>query len=289
MSLVETRFGAELAAAVAAARAAGDIVRDYYDRAAAETYAKTDGSPVTDADLAADIAIRQILTRRFPNDPILSEEGDDDARRLGSRRCWIVDPVDGTEQFILRTGEFDVLVALVEDGRPVAVAGLQPTADLLVTATAGGGAWLQRGEHEPRPLVFAATQEPIRLGSSKWFGYPANEQIVRAVARRIDGSPPLFTGIGFTPRMFVQPRSFDVMLGIRPGPDQTMASQWDFAVADLVIHEAGGRVTDLAGKPFLYNEPSPRIHGGLIAAADPMSHADVLAAVRAERRDLGSE
>jgi myo-inositol-1(or 4)-monophosphatase len=73
------------------------------------------------------------------------------------------------------------------------------------------------------------------------------------------------------------------MLGIRPGEDQTMASEWDFAVADLVFHEAGGVVTDLDGRLFQYNKPEPRIGGGLIAAADPVTHDRVLAAVRRER------
>jgi 3'-phosphoadenosine 5'-phosphosulfate (PAPS) 3'-phosphatase len=69
------------------------------------------------------------------------------------------------------------------------------------------------------------------------------------------------------------------MIGIRPGSDQTMASEWDFAVADLVIHEAGGIVTDLSGQHFRYNKPVPHNIGGLIAAADPASHARVVDAL----------
>lgn len=281
-------YAAELEAAIAAVRAAGAIVRDFYDRAAAATYAKSDGSPVTDADLAADGAIRRTLAAHFPDDPILSEEGDDDARRLQSRRCWIVDPVDGTEQFINRTGEFDVLVALVVDGRPVAVAGLQPTAGLLITATIRGGAWLQRGECEPEAMVFDSALTPLRLATSKWFGAPANEDIVRAIARNIGGPEPLFTGVGFSPRMFLSPRTFDVMVGVRPGSDQTMASEWDFAVADLVFHEAGGVVTDLSGQRLQYNKSSPRNSAGLIAAIDPASHAHVLEAVAAARKNTAT-
>ena len=86
-----------------------------------------------------------------------------------------------------------------------------------------------------------------------------------------------------TPRMFLDPRAIDVMLGIRPGVDQTMASEWDFAVADLVFHEAGGVVTDLDGRLYRYNKPEPRNVGGLIATVDPVTHARVMAAARAER------
>ena len=122
------------------------MVREFYDGETAATYAKGDGSPVTDADLAADRAIREVLNDRFPDDAILSEEGQDDEGRLSVSRCWIVDPIDGTEQFIQRTGEFDVLVALVEDGRPVVAAGYQPTTRLLLAATRRGGAWMRRDQ-----------------------------------------------------------------------------------------------------------------------------------------------
>jgi hypothetical protein len=71
------------------------------------------------------------------------------------------------------------------------------------------------------------------------------------------------------------------MIGIRPGVDQTMASEWDFAVADLVIHEAGGVVTNLAGEPFRYNKRVPRNVGGLVAAADRETHRRVLKAAGA--------
>ncbi|MDF3038940.1 MAG: putative phosphatase, partial [Thermomicrobiales bacterium] len=143
-------FPAELAAAIAAATTAGAVVHEFYEAANAKTYGKVDGSPVTDADLAADKIIREVLAQHFPDDPILTEEGQDDERRLTSSRCWIADPVDGTEQFIQRTGEFDVLVAFVLDGRPVAVAGYQPATGVLVTATAGGGAWVRQDGGEPR-------------------------------------------------------------------------------------------------------------------------------------------
>ena len=72
------------------------------------------------------------------------------------------------------------------------------------------------------------------------------------------------------------------MIGVRPGADQRMASEWDFAVTDLVIHEAGGKVTDLSGEQFRYNKLVPHNVGGLVAAADPTSHGHVLAALQPE-------
>ena len=276
--------GHDLEAAIAAAVAAGVVVREFYEGETAATYAKGDGSPVTDADLAADRAIRDVLRDRFPDDAILSEEGQDDEGRLSILRCWIVDPIDGTEQFIQRTGEFDVLVALVEDGRPVAVAGYQPSTRLLLTATSGGGAWVRRGESAWQHLRLETAGDRLRIGTSKWFGAPGNAAIIESVASSLGAVLEAPAVTGFSPRMFLTPRSVDVMIGVRPGADQTMASEWDFAVADLVFHEAGGMVTDLSGQPFRYNKPVPRNFGGLIAAADPVSHARVLAALRAQDR-----
>jgi 3'-phosphoadenosine 5'-phosphosulfate (PAPS) 3'-phosphatase len=278
-------YHAELDAAIAAALAAGAVIQDYYERAAAATYEKGDGSPVTDADLAADRAIRAILAERFPDSPILSEEGQDDSRRLCAPRCWIVDPLDGTEQFIHRTDEFDVLVALVEHGRPIVAVGYQPPTRTLVTATAGGGAWVRRDGGPAQQIRFEPAGDVLRMATSKWFGAPDNTALVRAIADRLSVTPRPVMVTGFSPRMFLPPRAIEAMIGVRLGEDQTMASEWDFAVADLVFHEAGGRVTDLAGNRFLYNKAVPRNVGGLIAAVDSATHAGVLAATGAVRRE----
>jgi 3'-phosphoadenosine 5'-phosphosulfate (PAPS) 3'-phosphatase len=275
---------AEIDTAVRAATAAGRVVRDLYDRAAAATYAKADGSPVTDADLAADRVVRALLAERFPDDPILTEEGADDPTRLASARCWIVDPIDGTEEFVRRTGEFDVLVALVVDGRPVVAAGYQPATGLLCAAAAGGGAWTQRNGDERRPFRLDPVPfgTPPRLATSTWFGAPANLPVVGGIAARLGAVPPDVHGTGFSPRLFLPVRRCDAMVGLNRGPDQTMAWEWDFAVADLFIHEAGGVVTDLRGAPHRYNKPSPRNHGGLLAAVDPVTHTRLVETVPPE-------
>src|SRR5215217_5839825 len=179
------RYRDELDAAIAAVLAAGEIVQEFYEGETAATYAKGDGSPVTDADLAADQAIRDVLGERFPNDAILSEEGQDDGLRLGVSRCWIVDPIDGTEQFIQRTGEFDVLVALVENGRPVAAAGYQPSTRLLITAQNTGGAWMRWGQSAWQRVLLEPADAQLRIGTSKWFGSPGNAAIIDAVASRL--------------------------------------------------------------------------------------------------------
>jgi hypothetical protein len=142
---------------------------------------------------------------------------------------------------------------------------------------------MRRGESSWQRVRLEPAGNQVRLGTSNWFGAPGNAAIVESVAAWLGAvlEEPAVTG--FSPRMFLAPRATDVMIGVRPSDDQTMASEWDFAVADLVFHEAGGMVTDLSGQRFRYNKPIPHNLGGLIAAADPASHARVLGAVQRVR------
>lgn len=277
-------FQQELEVATAAALAAGAAVRDLYERAAASTYEKVDGSPVTDADLASDQIIRTYLSAAFPGDALLTEEGQDDMARLANPRCWIVDPIDGTEQFIQRTGEFDVLIALVEDGFPVVGVGYQPTTDTLVYATRGGGAWVKRGDAPAERLRNSEPAGAPILATSKWFGAPGNLDLLAAAAARL-GNEALPPGVtGFAPRIFLEPRALDAMVGIRATPPHDMAHEWDFCAADIVISESGGKTTDLEGNPYRYNKERAVNTGGLVVAATAAAHARVLEAVQAEGR-----
>lgn len=275
-------YRTERDAALAAVVAAGEAVADLYARSAAATYAKADGSPVTDADLAADAIIRRILHERFPGDPILTEEGQDDPSRLSSPRCWIADPIDGTQQFVERTGEFDVLLALVVNGRPVVAAAIQPPTGRLSLAVKGGGAWTGTAADDLRRVVQPSVPPARpRVGSSIWFGWPDNAGVLPAIAAAVGGVVAPDSEIGFTPRSFVPPGACDLLLGFRPDGNQAMAWEWDFAVGDLFLKESGGLLTDLAGRPFVYNKPRPRHDDGLVAATHPALHAAGLAAVRA--------
>src|SRR5215217_2302184 len=168
-------YARELTVAVDAAIEAGAAIRAFYEQSSAMTYTKSDGSPVTDADLASDRIIRGRLAAAFPDDAILTEEGADEETRLTAERVWIVDPIDGTQQFIDRTGEFDVLIALVVDQRPVVAVMYQPTEDRALIAAIGHGAWVQ--QHGVRR---AASFQPVgettapRVKTSIYFGAPGN-------------------------------------------------------------------------------------------------------------------
>src|SRR5437762_5425535 len=125
--------------AVRAAREAGAIVRRYYE-GVIEAHEKRPDNPVTAADLEANARIRACIAAAFPDDGWLSEETADSSERLGRRRVWVVDPLDGTKEFIQHIPEFCVCVALVEAGRPIVAVEYNPATDRLYAAARGEGA-----------------------------------------------------------------------------------------------------------------------------------------------------
>ena len=273
-------YRALLDAAIEAVNEAAAAVLDLYDRHAAGTYTKGDGSPVTDADLASDRIIRGVLATREPGVPILTEEGADDPDRLGAHRVWIADPIDGTQQFVERTGNFDVLLALVEEGRPVVGVALQPSTGLLCVAVAGCGAWTGQSMGSLNRVVLpsAAPVKPA-VGTSVWFGAPANLQVVERMAATLGGTSAPVSGIGFSPRIVLDPRAFDLLVGFRTDGAAIHGSEWDFAVGDLFLHEAGGRITDLDGRRLVYNKDDVRVGRGFIASVHPGLHERALSFV----------
>jgi myo-inositol-1(or 4)-monophosphatase len=279
-----SRYSLELRAAIDAARKAGETVRDLYERSAATTYTKSDGSPVTDADLAADRIIREMISGRFPTDAFLTEEGADDASRLSEHRIWIVDPIDGTQQFVDRTGEFDVLIALVAGGYPVVSVMLQPTTGHYLAAEAGAGAWIGRSDDLVR-LRFDPVEpnRAPRLQTSNWLNMPAAAPGLERAADRLGSAAPEVSPYGIVARHFSPPdHRFDALIGLPTRAGQTMAWEWDFAAADLIVHEAGGAFTDVWGRRFRYNKPVPRNEGGVLMSVDPETHARILAALKPE-------
>lgn len=275
-----TPYRAELETALLAVNTAAAAVNDLYLRQAAATYEKGDGSPVTDADLAVNQIIIDILRQRHPEIPILTEEGADDPQRLESPKVWIVDPIDGTLQFVQRTGNFDILIALVEDGRPVLGVALQPPTGQLCVAVTGAGAWIGIDRHvEQRVTLPSTPHRPPVVRTSIWFGAPDNLEAVQRVADRLGAVSAGASEIGFTPRILLAPQRFDALVGFRVDGHQRMAAEWDFAVGDLFLHEAGGTLTDLDGQLFRYNKRHPMMERGLVASLQPNQHAAALEAV----------
>jgi 3'-phosphoadenosine 5'-phosphosulfate (PAPS) 3'-phosphatase len=294
-------YAAELEFAIATAIEAGTEIRRFYDADSAKRYTKADESPVTDADLASDRVIRERIAATYPIDAMLTEEGVDDEARLSAERVWIVDPIDGTIQFIKRTGQFDVLIALVVAGRPVVSVMLQPATGFLLAAIAGGGAFASSVESTLRSSARLA--EPngfVNVATTIWLGAPESEPYLARFAGRIGVEPPQILQTGLIARGHLDPRlpvirnradrqlvlAYDQplhgFLGIPMRGDDAMAWEWDYAAADLVINESGGRFTDWEGRCFTYNKPRPRNEGGLVIANSPELHERMLAAIAPE-------
>jgi 3'-phosphoadenosine 5'-phosphosulfate (PAPS) 3'-phosphatase len=179
-----------------------------------------------------------------------------------------------------------VLIALVVDHRPVVGLLLQPTTGTLLSATLGGGAWAEY-DGVRRPLKFGPAPAHPRLVTSIWLGAPENLPFLDRVTKRMESPAAHVSTLGITVRTFVPPdNAFDVLVGLDMNGKQTMAWEWDFAAADLVVHEGGGVVTDIDGNLHRYNKPIPRNLNGIIFAVDPSSHAATLAAITAERNGV---
>lgn len=272
----------ELTIALEAGRRAAAVIMDFYARNTAETYVKRDGSPVTDADLASDRVIRDVIGSAFPADALLTEEGASLLDRTANPRCWIVDPIDGTAQFVARTGLFDVMIALAVEGRPVVGVSVRPVSGVIHAAIAERGAWEYDGAKR-RPFSIGPEHDPPRLVSSKWYGgRDKGEQLAR-IAQRLGASAIPVREIGFQARNFADSeRSFDSFIGLAPDSRVSIAQEWDLAAADVIVHEAGGALTDCWGRRHRYNKRSTGISGGLVASGTVSLHGRVIRAIAPE-------
>lgn len=272
-------FPQELSVAIDAARQAASVVNRFYSEQSGETYTKGDGSPVTDADFAADSLLRTIIGDVFPGDAFLTEEGAQDLERRNHDRVWIIDPIDGTAQFIAGTGRFDILIALAIGGRPVVAVTIQPTTSFIHAAVTGEGAWRITPAGTGRFLLGLAPNPPRIVGSKYYRGYEGHD-IIATVAARLGAPDPPTLDVGFQPRAFdPSHRIYDAFIGLWHPPGQSAANEWDIAAPDLIVNEAGGRCTDLWGRDFLYNKRNTHISGGLLVSASEDLHETLLISV----------
>lgn len=250
-------LAAELNAATDAARRGGAAAMRFYGSAVAE--AKAGGSPVTAADHAANAVIVEALRGAFPDDAVLSEESADSADRLRARRVWIVDPLDGTKEFLAQNGEFAVMIGLAVEGRAVLGAVYQAAADLLLYASEGAGTWMEEGGAAPVRLHCAeADPAALRLVGSRSHPDALLVRIQEALGItdvRPSGS------VGVKCGLIVRGERD---LYVHPVP---YLSEWDTCAPEMLVREAGGFVGDCTGAPLRYNKPVPRQPHGIVACA----------------------
>jgi myo-inositol-1(or 4)-monophosphatase len=246
---IETLDAADAAANLATSvREAGALALSMFG-APLKNWTKGASSPVSEADIAVDVLLRQRLSAAAPGIGWLSEESADDPARLDARLVWIVDPIDGTRGYIAGLPDWAVSAALVKDGRPIAACLFAPVTDEFFMAVAGNGA-TRNGE--PITVTPGAELADMRVAGPKNF------------LERVAAIAPPFT---------VVPRVHSLALRLARVAQGTIdaaiaggsSHDWDLAAADLLVHEAGGALTPFGGGPLNYNRAVPR-HGMLVAA-----------------------
>jgi 3'(2'), 5'-bisphosphate nucleotidase len=249
-----------LDAALRAAEAGGQAVMRVYAEPFDVTH-KDDKTPVTEADLASERIIVEILRRAFPDIPIVSEETVPEAGFAEpAPRFWCVDPLDGTKEFVARNGEFAVLVGLIEHGQPVLGVVYGPAFGVTYIAHGPGTAMQRQGAGAWEPIhartpgseglvvVHSRSHENSRRLAEYFQGRPIRE-------RRKCGSALKF-GLLAAGEADFYPRFGTTM-------------EWDTAAGQAVLEAAGGHVFDLSGRPLCYGKPGLKNDGFLAWGAHP--------------------
>ena len=252
MQAAETLRKADLAADLDLLREAGieaGRIAMRYFRKTQEVWMKGGVSPVSEADYAVDTFLRETLTAARPDYGWLSEETADSAGRLGARRTFVVDPIDGTRGFLAGGDRWCVSLAVVEAGKPVAALLECPALEQTYQASPGEGAF----RNGVRLKIGAPRDEPAIGGPKPLLDALPRELMQRA--RRVAHVPSLayrlaMVADGALDATFVKANSHD----------------WDLAAADLILREAGGQLLDAHGAPPLYAGADVR-HGVLVAGS----------------------
>ena len=248
MPAIEVADPAQAVARLAAyVREAGALALSMFGRPI-NTWSKGGSSPVCEADIAVDRLLHKRLTEGG-GFGWLSEESADDPARLATRHVWVVDPIDGTRAYLAGLPDWAISAALVANGRPIAACLYAPVTEEFFMAIAGKGATCNGAS--------IATTTGASLADARIAGPKSFLDRLAAVA-------PPFTVV---PRVHslalrlarVAQGAFDVAIAGANSQD------WDLAAADLLVHEAYGALTTLAGDRILYNRPEP-VHGPLVAA-----------------------
>lgn len=254
---------ADLPLLIDAVRTAGRIATSYVG-STAKRWDKADGAgPVTEADLAVNDMLQQVLLLARPDYGWLSEETEDGTIRLGQDRVFIVDPIDGTRSFTQGENTWAHAIAVAEKGEITAAVIYLPLRDLLYTAARGQGAYLNG--------VPISASEVVHFSHATIL---AAKPTMASTVWRSGACPPFKPAyrpsLAYRMGLVAQAR-FDAMLTLRP------SWEWDIAAGALIITEAGGTVTDQRGAALRFNNPDPRLDG--VVAGGQAIHRTVMDAL----------
>jgi 3'(2'), 5'-bisphosphate nucleotidase len=248
-----------LDAVCAIARAAGRAILEVYGREFAVEI-KADRSPLTAADRWAHDIIAGGLADLAVTAPLLSEESPPKelAQRRSWPRFWLVDPLDGTKEFLKRNGEFTVNIALVDEHRAVLGAVFAPALDRMYCGALPLGAWRQDGAGPTRSIrVRSTAAAPLRVVGSR--SHPSPE-----LAGYLAGlGPHEITDMGSSLKIcLVAEGAADIYPRLGP------TSEWDTAAAQAILESAGGRMIDTSGQPLRYNAKDDLLNPHFLAFGD---------------------
>src|SRR5216683_1286417 len=242
----ESDYQNEIAVATELARAAGAVLLEHYYSpflVEQKVNALDELEEVTAADREANELIVTRLKKEFPDDGILAEESTDSEHRLKKHRVWLIDPMDGTKNFIQRDGDFAVQIGLALDGECVAGVVYQPVRDVLYRAVRGGGAWIEDKDKPAARMSVSKQIEPAEmiLASSRSHRSPRMERVLSEFGFKKEmrrGSVGVKIGL-------IAERMADLYLHLSPS-----TKQWDTCGPEAILVAAGGRLSDLFGQPI---------------------------------------
>jgi 3'(2'), 5'-bisphosphate nucleotidase len=278
-----SEYERELQVALELGREAGRVIMEYYNTPLHVEQKKTagDAEPVTEADRAANALIVSRIRHEFPDDGILAEESIDTERRLGKRRVWMIDPLDGTKGFIARGPDFAVQIGLAVDGESVLGVVYQPLPHIMYWAARGAGAWIQH----PVRLVERAQVSDVtditrmRMAESRSHRSPRMDRVVRALGIKQEVQR---NSVGVKVGLLVE-RQCDLYIHL-----SSKTKQWDTCAPEAILNEAGGRFTDLFGQPLVYNAPDVENRNGIVAT-NGVAHERIIAQLSPLLAEFGRE
>ena len=280
----ESNFKAEIEVAAELARAAGAVLlRHYHSPFLVEqkVNALQETEEVTAADREANELIVQRLLTEFPDDGVLAEESVDNEDRLRKDRVWLIDPMDGTKNFIQRDGDFAVQIGLAAAGEVVCGVVYQPVRDVLYRAVRGHGAWIETPHKPAAQMKVSSRTAPgeMVLASSRSHRSPRMERVVNAFGFKKEmrrGSVGVKIGL-------IAEQEADLYLHLSPS-----TKQWDTCAPEIILTESGGRLTDLFGQPLRYNALRIDNRNGVVAT-NGAAHEIVIEHLKPLLKEFGRE
>ena len=257
----ESTYEQEIQVATELARAAGAVLLEHYNSpflVEQKVNALDEPEEVTAADREANELIVTRLQKEFPADGILAEESADSEHRLEKDRVWLIDPMDGTKNFIARDGDFAVQIGLAVGGESVVGVVYQPVRGVLYRAARDGGAWMESEARIAVRMWVSKQTEPgeMILASSRSHPSPRMGRIVSAFGFKDEmrrGSVGVKVGL-------IAEQQADLYIHLSPS-----TKQWDTCAPEAILAEAGGRLTDLFGQPLRYNGLRIDNRNGIVA------------------------